>query len=115
MKAFPISILAAAAMSFAAPALAWTVWPDVDFEWYANVGKQAASKAQPEPATRAGYIWSPGHYEWNGSRQVSIPGVWIEDDYDRQWRAYAAGGTLALRDRDGNVIPTDAASYPIVR
>ena len=115
MKAFPISILAAAAMSLATPAVAWTVWPDVDFEWYANVGRPAASQAQAEPAPRAGFIWAPARHEWNGTRHVSIPGVWIEDDYDRQWRAYAAADTLALRDRDGNVIPTDAASYPIVR
>lgn len=27
----------------AVPALAWTVWPDVDFEWYANVGKPVAT------------------------------------------------------------------------
>jgi hypothetical protein len=114
MKAFPISILAAAAMSFAAPALAWTVWPDVDFEWYANVGRPAANEVQPEPAPRAGFIWAPAHHEWNGTRQVFTPGVWIEDDYDRQWRAYATD-TLALRDSNGNLIPTDAASYPIVR
>ena len=115
MKAFPGSILAATAMAFATPALGWTVWPDVDFEWYANVGKQAASQAQPEPAPRAGLIWAPARDEWNGTRYVFVPGAWIEDDYDRQWRSYAAASTLALRDRDGNVIPTDNSSYPIVR
>ena len=32
---FAVAALASASV----PALAWTVWPDVDFEWYANVGK----------------------------------------------------------------------------
>ena len=122
MKAFPGSILAATAMAFATPALGWTVWPDVDFEWYANVGRPVASEAQPYPAPRAGFIWSPARYEWNGTHEVLRPGVWIVDDYDQQWRAYASGNATlyandvpVLRDRDGNVIPTDAASYPIVR
>ncbi len=29
----------AALASASVPALGWTVWPDVDFEWYANAGK----------------------------------------------------------------------------
>ena len=48
------------------------------------------------------------------------PGVWVKDDYDRQWKAYAsrghttyATGPLELRDRDGNVIPTNPEAYPI--
>jgi hypothetical protein len=40
---FATAAIAAASM----PAMSWTVWPDVDFEWYANVGKTAA--AQPAP------------------------------------------------------------------
>ena len=44
---FAIVALASASV----PALAWTVWPDVDFEWYANVGKTAAA-AQPAPLVR---------------------------------------------------------------
>ena len=39
---FATTAIAAASM----PALSWTVWPDVDFEWYANVGRTATT-AQP--------------------------------------------------------------------
>ena len=35
----------AAIASASVPALAWTVWPDVDFEWYANVGRPLATVA----------------------------------------------------------------------
>ena len=34
------------------PALARTVWPDVDFEWYANVGKPIAGDARSSPRPR---------------------------------------------------------------
>jgi hypothetical protein len=113
---FAACALASASM----PAFSWTVWPDVDFEWYANVGKPMVATTEVYPAPRPGYIWSPGHYEWTGTRQVWMPGVWITDDYDHQWRAYAsngrttyATGPLELRDRDGNVIPTNPEAYPI--
>jgi hypothetical protein len=50
-----------------------------------------------------------------------MPGVWIEDDYDRQWRAYAGGVItgpigalpLELRDRDGNRIATAVSEYRV--
>jgi len=50
----------AAIVSASVPALAWTVWPDVDFEWYANVGKPMESRtleiaASPAPS----YSWGP--------------------------------------------------------
>ena len=113
---FATCALASASM----PAFSWTVWPDVDFEWYANVGKPVAGSVEVYPAPREGYIWAPGRYEWNGARQVYNPGVWVKDDYDRQWHAYANGttttyatGPLELRDRDGNVIPITPDAYPV--
>jgi len=39
----------AAIASASVPALAWTVWPDVDFEWYANVGRAAATRDVQTP------------------------------------------------------------------
>jgi len=117
---FAACALASASM----PAFSWTVWPDVDFEWYANVGKVPPGAYltyyEVTPAPRAGYIWSPGHYEWTGARQAWMPGTWVKDDYDREWKAYAfndrttyATGPLELRDRDGNVIPTNPEAYPV--
>ena len=119
MNAILRTTLTVAGLAAASPAFAWTVWPDVDFEWYANVGKPAVT-LEAYPAARAGFIWSPAHYEWTGTRQVLVPGVWIQDDYDRQWKAYASGSTityatgpLELRDRAGNVIPTNPDAYPV--
>ena len=48
----------AAIASASVPALAWTVWPDVDFEWYANVGRASAatSAIEPSAASPAGEV-----------------------------------------------------------
>ena len=78
---FAIAALASASV----PALAWTVWPDVDFEWYANVGRAApAASVEAFPAPREGYIWSPAHFERVGHHSVWVEGTWIKDDYQEQ-------------------------------
>ena len=107
------------------PALSWTVWPDVDFEWYANVGKPvagAATSVEVFPAPREGYIWSPGHYERSATgNHTWVAGKWVADDYPQQLATYGtinAGSTVAtgpmtLRDSQGNVIPTTPDAYPV--
>jgi hypothetical protein len=113
---FAVAALASASV----PALAWTVWPDVDFEWYANVGKAPAPPLEVFPAARPGYIWSPGHYERVGTDQRWVAGHWIRDDYDDQVAAYygnresvAARGPMTLYDSSGSAIPTNPDAYPI--
>ena len=124
-KVISAGFAACALASASLPALSWTVWPDVDFEWYANVGKPMAGAATLEvfPAPREGLIWSPGRYERTagGRSQAWVPGRWIADDYRQQVATYAAinagttvaTGPLALHDRDGNVIPTHPDAYPV--
>src|ERR1700682_2284942 len=75
----------AALVSASGPAFAFTVWPDVDFEWYANVGKPlGGATVEVYPAPREGYIWSPGHWETRGTTPVWVGGQWIADDYNEQ-------------------------------
>ena len=79
------------ALSAAAiPAFAYTVWPDVDFQWYANVGQPYTTAAEATPAPRAGYIWAPGRYETFGTRQEWVAGHWIKDDLAEQVAAFTA-------------------------
>jgi hypothetical protein len=109
--------------SAAIPALALSVYPDVDFEWYANVGKPVPGTTVVEvtPAPREGYIWSPGHWETRGAHQAWVRGHWTQDDYQRQMMVYNNGngtttyatGPLTLRDSQGNVIPTQPDAYPV--
>lgn len=116
---FAACALASASM----PAMSWTVWPNVDFEWYANVGKQPASTAdvQLTQAPRAGHIWAPGHYaRAPGGMQQWVPGRWVKDDYHEQVARYNVGpgqqlatGPTTLYDRQGNPIPTSPDAYPI--
>ena len=112
-----------AGVTLATPTLAWTVYPDVDFEWYANVGRQqAAPPIAVEPAPRKGYIWSHAHLEDrdSNSRQVYVPAHWIKDDYEKQVALYTSGrastiyaSSVILVDRSGNVIPISSAAYPV--
>ena len=112
---FAVAALASASV----PALAWTVWPDVDFEWYANVGRVApASSVEVFPAPREGYIWSPAHYERVGHHSVWVEGQWIKDDYAEQLAMYNSGALaptapMALYDSHGNRVPTNPDAYPI--
>jgi photosystem II stability/assembly factor-like uncharacterized protein len=115
---FAIVALASASV----PALAYTVWPDVDFEWYTQVGKPLATGTTITLAPRAGYIVSPGHWENRGTgHQVWVPAQYVKDDYVQQLAVYNnpngttsyATGPLILRDRDGNIIPTQPSAYPV--
>ena len=116
---FAACALASASM----PALSWTVWPNVDFEWYADVGKPLSSPATVEvfPAPREGYIWAPGHYERTaGGHEQYIPGRWIADTYTHEVARYSvpagsqvATGPTPLYDSQGNPIPTSPSAYPV--
>src|SRR5258708_1061571 len=78
---FAIVALASASI----PALAYTVWPDVDFEWYTYVGQPLATPTTVITlAPRNGYIVSPGHWETRGTRQVYVATHYVKDDYPHQ-------------------------------
>jgi len=67
------------------------------------------------PAPRHGYVWAPGHWEWNGYRHIWAPGFWVaaRPGYAYQaptWYARDGGWVMqparwtpygADRDRDG--------------
>jgi hypothetical protein len=134
-----VGFAAAALVGASVPAYAWTVYPDIDFEWYADVGRNVPAPA-PEiaPAPRIGHIWVPGRYEARGTHEGWVSGHWIKDDYEQQIAIYNNGngngittlatgptayetrttttyatGPMILRDSQGNIIPTDPAAYPI--
>ena len=108
--------------SASVPAFAYTVWPDFDFEWYANVGKPFADPATTIVlAPREGYIVVPGRHENRGTHQVYVASHYVRDDYPQQVAVYNnpngtttyATGPVILRDRDGNIIPTQPDAYPV--
>jgi len=90
MKTILRTAVAVAAMSLTTSALASGVWPDVDFYWYANVGRHDPGFAplDVQPAPRAGYIWSPAHIETRGEHQNYVASQWVIDDYDAQLAQY---------------------------
>ena len=69
------------------------------------------------PVARRGYIWSPGHWEWNGRRHVWAQGIWLAERPGYAYSApvwYQDGGRWQMRqggwsrggpDRDRDGIP----------
>ena len=81
--------IAVAAVSLTTPALADSVRPDVDFQWYTNVGRYDAPPTPvAQPAPRAGYIWTPERWETSGEHQKHIAAHWVVDDYYAQLAIY---------------------------
>jgi len=59
--------------------------------------------------------------ETRGTRQVYVEPRYVKDDYPQQLAVYNnpngttsyATGPLILRDKDGNIIPTQPDAYPV--
>ena len=37
------------------------------------------------PAARAGYVWAPGYWRWDGRRHVWVDGRWMRERRDAHW------------------------------
>jgi len=37
------------------------------------------------PAPRAGYVWAPGYWRWNGARYVWADGRWVHERRGYRW------------------------------
>jgi hypothetical protein len=75
-----------------------------------------APRYEVMPAPRAGYVWAPGYWHWDGRRHVWMAGHWetARPGYryvQPRWERYTDGGRERWRyhasrwDRDGDGIP----------
>jgi hypothetical protein len=37
------------------------------------------------PAPRAGYVWAPGYWRWNGRSHVWVDGRWVRERRGSHW------------------------------
>lgn len=37
------------------------------------------------PAPRAGYVWAPGYWRWNGRKHVWVEGRWVRERRGEHW------------------------------
>src|ERR1700729_715930 len=44
-----------------------------------------AARVEVVPAPRAGYVWAPGYWNWEGHRHVWVAGRWIHERPGHQW------------------------------
>jgi hypothetical protein len=74
-----LSLLLIAAATFAAPAISYGgVVLDIDV---------APPPVQVEvvPPARAGFIWAPGYWRWDGGRHVWVTGRWLHERAGYHW------------------------------
>lgn len=50
---------------------------------------------EPTPEPRRGLVWSPGFWEWRGTRYKWSPGEWIKERPGHRWQPYG------WEERDG--------------
>src|SRR3954471_17574142 len=72
-RVISIGFATAAIAAGSMPALSWTVWPDVDFEWYANVGRTASAPAQDATPSRGDPSVIPGQEPASGNDLFGAP------------------------------------------
>ncbi|HEX3895828.1 MAG TPA: YXWGXW repeat-containing protein [Rudaea sp.] len=44
-----------------------------------------AARVEVAPAPRAGYIWAPGYWNWEGHRHVWVGGRWMHERHGHHW------------------------------
>ena len=72
-------------------------------------------RSEAAPAERRGYLWAPGHWDWNGRRHVWVKGTWLRERrgyryshhnwVERDGRWYIERGRWSRGDRDGDGVP----------
>jgi len=80
-----------------------------------------ADRYEAVPAPRRGYVWAPGHWQWNGNRTRH---VWVAGNWQRARPGYAYHApawverdgrwhyTASRWDRDGDGIPNNRDRTP---
>jgi hypothetical protein len=56
----------------------------VNFQFGVEIGPPPV-RVEVVPAPRAGFIWAPGYWGWNGAQHVWIEGRWIEARPGQYW------------------------------
>ncbi len=76
-------------------------------------------RSERVPAARAGYTWSPGHWEWRGGRHDWVPGNWVQGRagyiyYAPRWVERNGRWQFESRrwNRDGDGVPDRRDAKP---
>jgi hypothetical protein len=108
----------AAGLAFGAAALPTTV--SAQGVWIRTA--PPAPRVEVVPAPRAGYVWAPGYWQWNGHRHVWHNGSWMRErrgyvysapawvEHDGRWEFRR--GAWARGDADHDGVPNGADRRP---
>jgi hypothetical protein len=43
------------------------------------------ARVEVVPGARAGYVWAPGYWRWNGHRHIWVGGYWVPARHGWHW------------------------------
>ena len=49
------------------------------------VVRPPAPKVVVVPSARAGYVWAPGYWRWNGRDHIWVDGTWMRERQGERW------------------------------
>ncbi len=52
-----------------------------------DVPPPEAKVSTPPTPTKVGYVWSPGYWNWDGSKYVAVEGNWVAVVEKKKWVA----------------------------
>jgi hypothetical protein len=72
------------------PAIAATIFMGSAMPAYSAVGVDIeiappAPRVVEVPGPRAGYVWAPGYWRWEGHRHVWVDGRWLRERRGQHW------------------------------
>jgi WXXGXW repeat (2 copies) len=76
------------ALCFAALASPLTASADVDGAVITRTIAPPLARDEPAPAFRNGYTWSPGFWDWRGTRYVWMKGEWVREKPGFTWAGW---------------------------
>lgn len=131
LRLIAVALATATLAGVAAPAMAQTAYPS--YRTYEDRDEARFAPPQPRaeaaPPTRPGFIWTQGHWDWQGDRYVWQSGRWerdrsgyvyqparwvpVGDHWEfRQAQWVPDAGYRQMRDRDGDGVPNRLDRYP---
>jgi WXXGXW repeat (2 copies) len=76
------------ALSFAALASTMAARADVENAVVSRAMSPPAAQSENVPAARKGYAWSPGFWDWRGTRYVWMKGEWVREKPGYRWEGW---------------------------
>ena len=76
------------ALCLLASAIALPAHADVEGAVVVRATAPPLAREEPAPEARKGHIWSPGFWDWRGTRYVWMKGEWVREKTGFRWEGW---------------------------